>query len=1136
MKRPTRVFISYSHDSADHKVRVRALADRLCDEGLNAVIDQYVQNPSCGWPKWMLHQASDSDFVLAVCTEMYKKKVIGEVKTGRGVKWESLLTLQYIYNNASENGKVVAVVFSDDDSQHVFTPLDAFTYYNVGTETGYDELYRRLTGQPAIQQPRIGRVRPMKPTASPLPIQSLLDPHMSVAPKNAKNPGTLLRAQFGVVPFLDAARKPELRLLKDWCTTASGNAAAIASIRLFTGPGGAGKTRLFIEWSRRLRRDGWAAGFLSEDASDTDIDRIACAREKAFVVIDYAENRRDIGAILTRFLKGAHDRKAPLRIALLAREVGQWWPALAAGSPELREALADYPHTVLSPAPDEGRLRRALFDRAYKAFAKARGKRLTKSVDVDLSDDRFSRPLYIHMAALAKAERIAFTADTLLSAVLTREEALWLMPYAKICAKDHLKQAAFLSASARVLAAVTLLGGTSLENVERLVATLNGPQEEGFAASLVQVYTAPYGIGPLEPDLLGEALIAKVLSRSGTRADYLEHVFAGASPESLRLGFLLLSLVVTRHDARLAKHLERFLETDAPSRVLPAFDAALALGRETAVASLGSLLTKALAREDTLSLALYIECRSAAAYSAHEAPMFLREVSAWATRRVLRSLPRHSRKESDKARRALLLNNLSVYLTDLGYPRDALRAAQEAVPILQELAASAPNTYLPSAAIGFTNLGRALSRINRRREALNAAEKATTIFRRLAKTDPGAFLRDLAMSLNSLGTDYRWLGQRERSLKAAREAVMILRQLVEVNRHAFLPDLAMSLTNLGTALRDSGYRGEALDAVREATAAYRDLARANPGVFLQYLAATMNNLGTVLHDLGRPDQARDTLCQAVAIRRELVEVNPAAFLPDLAMALNNLSSALSDLGFYKEALEKAQEATNIWRDLARQDQPTFLPFLAAGLNTLTAVLGSLGRRESALEAAQEAVRISRSFAKTAPNTFLPSLGLSLNNLAVSLIGLDRHKEALAAAREAVAVRRALVQKSPSLFLPDLAASLNNLSNVLSELGRHKRALETAREAIETNTALIRELPCAFVHETIKTLCNYIARLDETNKPPADDPTARSAFSALVHLQSSGNIDLTADECTIIDALGERMKPRSSRQQRRSHPK
>ena len=48
-----KVFISYSHDSADHEDRILQLTNRLRREGIDALIDQYQPAPPTGWPMWM---------------------------------------------------------------------------------------------------------------------------------------------------------------------------------------------------------------------------------------------------------------------------------------------------------------------------------------------------------------------------------------------------------------------------------------------------------------------------------------------------------------------------------------------------------------------------------------------------------------------------------------------------------------------------------------------------------------------------------------------------------------------------------------------------------------------------------------------------------------------------------------------------------------------------------------------------------------------------------------------------------------------------------------------------------------------------------------------------------------------------
>jgi hypothetical protein len=80
MTTPT-VFISYSHDSAQHADRVLALSDRLVQDGIDVVLDQYESSPPEGWPLWMDKHIRSADFVLMVCTETYFRRVRGVGRT-----------------------------------------------------------------------------------------------------------------------------------------------------------------------------------------------------------------------------------------------------------------------------------------------------------------------------------------------------------------------------------------------------------------------------------------------------------------------------------------------------------------------------------------------------------------------------------------------------------------------------------------------------------------------------------------------------------------------------------------------------------------------------------------------------------------------------------------------------------------------------------------------------------------------------------------------------------------------------------------------------------------------------------------------------------------------------------------------
>jgi hypothetical protein len=46
----TKVFISYSHDSDEHRDQILDLSKRLRDGGIDCEIDQYDPSPEQGWP------------------------------------------------------------------------------------------------------------------------------------------------------------------------------------------------------------------------------------------------------------------------------------------------------------------------------------------------------------------------------------------------------------------------------------------------------------------------------------------------------------------------------------------------------------------------------------------------------------------------------------------------------------------------------------------------------------------------------------------------------------------------------------------------------------------------------------------------------------------------------------------------------------------------------------------------------------------------------------------------------------------------------------------------------------------------------------------------------------------------------
>ena len=155
---PPRVFISYSHDSTQHKELVLRFAKRLRKDGVDAQIDQYLGGrPQGGWPRWMLDKLDWADFVLLICTETYYRRFRGheEAGTGKGVDWEGQLITLEIYNAKSRTAKFVPVVFRSQDKEFIPEPLSD-QFYLLDSEDRYQELYRLLTGEAGVPLPELG--------------------------------------------------------------------------------------------------------------------------------------------------------------------------------------------------------------------------------------------------------------------------------------------------------------------------------------------------------------------------------------------------------------------------------------------------------------------------------------------------------------------------------------------------------------------------------------------------------------------------------------------------------------------------------------------------------------------------------------------------------------------------------------------------------------------------------------------------------------------------------------------------------------------------------------------------------------------------------------------------------------------
>lgn len=157
------VFISYCQESVEFTDKVLEFSNRLRSEGIDTNLDQYIESPIEGWPRWMENSIREADYIIIVCTQEYLNRLMGKVAqgTGRGVKWESNIIYQYLYNNETLNERFVPIILEDSDKNFIPVPLQSATYYDVSKNERYDDLYWRLRGVNKREKPRLGKLRPL---------------------------------------------------------------------------------------------------------------------------------------------------------------------------------------------------------------------------------------------------------------------------------------------------------------------------------------------------------------------------------------------------------------------------------------------------------------------------------------------------------------------------------------------------------------------------------------------------------------------------------------------------------------------------------------------------------------------------------------------------------------------------------------------------------------------------------------------------------------------------------------------------------------------------------------------------------------------------------------------------------------
>ena len=885
---------------------------------------------------------------------------------------------------------------------------------------------------------------PNEPSTETIGVREESSPLKIPAPQWRRDAGRaesqLLRAEEALLPF-DRAREPEVDELNKWLD----DNQLLRSLRLITGEGGQGKTRLALELCKRRSESGWKSGFLDSaiPASDMAItwQGLSELNQPLLIVIDYAETRQPVVLALIQAALLKPSTK-PTRILLLARDGGEWWDNLPGENPNC-EGFLTGPATAgpfrLAPLYATNPDRQLAFSTALNAFAAALNVKAPK-VRVELAGEHFERPLYVQMAALlALHGEKPVTAEGVTKALLNHERRYWRALLAHFNWSEPERRAE------QLLALATLGGGFRIARDARKLWDEVGEFDtsnsdfNSFFRELASLYPGTQGLEALRPDLLGEALVAQAALRPEGEA-LLNAVVSDSATQMVRRNALTVIARLSTHRMDLDETIIEMLVrnpgqcwrdlvavcTETVSRLPELMEDAFGRSVTTNRTKIGGMLTQVL--------------RNYSVQFARLRSLVFGYVAETSRRRF-------EQKPGDLQR-----------ITD--YARDLILYAE----------AQKDNGELE--------------------RAQEIGAQSVELYRRLTSRNRDKFESDLSEALDCYA-GYLWrLDRAEESLKYVKEGLDIVRRLAQKNPGRYEQHYGVSLENYGTSLSKLGKYEEALKYSEEALKISERQAAKNDDFSLSDYGKSLNNYGFKLGVVGRHEEAIEYTRQALEIRERLFKKNADRFEPDYAASLENYAGALSDLGRDEEARQYAQKGQKAFEELSQKNADRFKPSYAESLHAYATYSLRTERNEEAVEYAHQAVEIVRQMTEKNADRFESDYASSCSNYAEMLGSVGRYEEAIEYSQKALEICDRLMTKDADRFEYRLAATLQRYANDLNDLGRTDEAFAYAREALKNYEALNVKNPQRFAGNLFLTRCltHFLAwlrgegsELDSVNK-------------------------------------------------------
>lgn len=593
---------------------------------------------------------------------------------------------------------------------------------------------------PPIRDERDFNIGPLVFSCDPdaADLAELSEPLGSIFDAGQPSPAKALSWRYTLTDLI--GRQADLDALVKWAKASPGE----LSMRLLSGVGGSGKTRLASELVSRLNEEGqkWNAGFLGKD--NDGIAAFFTPMDGVLLVIDYPEERMGFVQALIDGLRDRSEAHVSVRVLLLSRLDETHWRHASTALGHRFSVQSTNATSALNVEDAH-----ALVSQAF-----------SKLVGMTNSEWRLSDHVRDWLELNEQHRLPLFATAAAVHAFLVPEDAFGL------------NGAEILEALAEIeidrVRAYSKSVGLGDYGLERLLALATFSQG-GLSQSAIETLRN----NGLPLDLHGQALIDALAKTPWWVAEdnAQDGVLERLSPDRIAVAFMALTLL----NAKISRLPEWLAFVMTPHGA----DVGAVVGRLLFDISLhGERYRRAL---DKLMLEMLdadhsgVEAFQDAAYREHtslSAPFAITLISALLEQaETLRE-------------RAGLLHNLATNLQTVGQYEEALEAHERCIA-LRRRAAFWPwsdNADKRALAISLGNYANCLGEVGQTEKAAEISRQALKLRRRIAKHAPDEERRGLAISLTNAADLKIAEGQSEDAIRIAAEAVTILEEIQKKER------------------------------------------------------------------------------------------------------------------------------------------------------------------------------------------------------------------------------------------------------------------------------------------------------------------------------------------------------------------